>query len=263
MGEDKNTPILGKKIFFLHPSVLVQNEIVTELAQLEHEVYVVRDEDRLAKVLRAYADAIVFCSVDETLSPQKWEAWIRKIMGDEATRSVSIGILSNGNDDEVRRLYLNTLGVSCGFVCVKAEKNALIKTLSDILKAAEAKGRRKYLRADTRNEALTTLNLSRDGRFINGDIQDISVVGLSCVFERDPELEKNSVVSDVQLKLQSTLLKVEGVVFGSRTDAGGAKVYVIVFAPKMDPSVRPKIRAFIQKHLQTKMDVELGHNTSR
>ncbi|MDR2767977.1 MAG: PilZ domain-containing protein [Treponema sp.] len=262
MGEDKNTPVLGKKIFFLHPSAFVQNEIVAELAQLEHEVYIARDEDKLAKVLRAYPDSIVFCNVDETLSSQKWEVWVRKIMGEEATRTVSIGVLSNANNDEVRRLYLNTLGVSCGFVSVKAEKNQLIKTLSEILKAAEAKGRRKYLRADTRNEALTTLNLSLDGRFINGDIQDISVVGLSCVFERDPELEKNSVVADVQLKLQSTLVKIAGIVFGSRTDVGGVKVYVIVFAPKTDPSVRAKIRAFIQKHLQAKMDVELGQKTS-
>jgi hypothetical protein len=256
MGED-NTAILGKKIFFLHPSAFIQNDIMGGLAQMEHEVYVARDEEKLAKALANYPDSIVFCCIDETLSPQKWEGWVRKIMSGEATRTVSIGILSNTNNDEVRRLYLNQLSVPCGFVSAKIEKTKLLKILSDILKAAESKGRRMYIRADTRNESMTTLNISHDGSFINAAIQDISYVGLSCIFAEDPELEKNSLVTNIQIKLQSVLLKAEAIVFGSRSDDKGVKTYVLVFTPKVDPSVRAKIRSYIQKNLQTKMDLEL------
>jgi hypothetical protein len=256
MADDNNTSILGKKIFFIHPSVYVQNEIIAELVQQEHEVYVAKDESKLQKVLRNYPDSIVFASIDETLAAKKWEAWIRSLMMDSAAKTVKVGVLSNTNDNDSRRLYLNTLKVPCGFVPVKAETSRVVQTILEILKAVDAKGRRKYIRADTKSETMTTVNLSHNGNFITGVIQDISVVGLSCVFAEDPGLEKNSLFPDIQIKLQSTLLKAGGIVFGSRIE-GETKIYVIVFSPKIDPSVKVKIRSYIQKNLQAKMDVEL------
>jgi hypothetical protein len=91
--------------------------------------------------------------------------------------------------------------------------------------------------------------------FIKGAINDISTMGLSCVFQEDPELVKNSLCQNVQLKLQSMILKAEGIVFGSRTD-GVKKTYVIVFTQRTDPAVRSKIRKFVQSVLQTKLDAE-------
>jgi hypothetical protein len=253
---DENTPLLGKKIFFVHPSPFVQNEIIAEIVQHEHEIYVIKDEEKLKKILKNHPDSIVFSSIDETLSSSKWETWIRSVMGDEATKTVGMGILSNTNNEEARKLYVNTLQVTCGFVPVKLEKNKVIQTLLDILKAANAKGRRKYIRADTRGETMTTINIPNNSEFITGEIRDISVVGLSCVFSQDPILAKNSLLHDMQIKLQSVLVKAEGIVFGSRMEEAD-KVYVIVFTQKLDSSARTKIRAYVQKNLQSKMDAEL------
>ena len=252
-----DTVIVGKKIFFVHPSAFVQNEIVAELAQQEFEVYTARDETKLQKTLKKYPSSIVFASIDETLSAAKWEAWIRSVMGDEATQGVGMGILSNTNNEDARRLYLNTIQVNCGFVPVKVEKAKVIQALLDILKAADAKGRRKYIRADTRGETMTTVNMPVDNSYVDGAIRDISVVGLSCVFSQELALEKNSLLPDIQIKLQSVLIKAEAIVFGSRMD-GNDKVYVLVFTQKIDPSVRVKIRSYVQKNLQTKMDADLG-----
>jgi hypothetical protein len=123
----------------------------------------------------------------------------------------------------------------------------------DILKAADAKGRRKYIRATTENETNTTVNFPVNGTFVNGVIKDISVVGFSCAFDADPELVKNALFQDIQIKLQSQLIKAEGIVFGSRMD-GGTKIYVVLFTQRIDPEVRTKIRKFIQLNLQGKID---------
>jgi hypothetical protein len=120
----------------------------------------------------------------------------------------------------------------------------------------DAKGRRKYLRATSDNEAMTTVNFPLDSVFINGTLKDISTVGFSCAFERDPSLEKNAIFQNIQVKLQSQLLKVEGIVFGSRLD-GAAKIYVVIFTQRIDPDVRTKIRKYIQQNFQAKMDMEL------
>ncbi|MDR0599710.1 MAG: PilZ domain-containing protein [Treponema sp.] len=254
---DDNTGLTGKKVFFLHPSVFVQNEVIAGLAQQEYEVYAAREESKLQRVLGKYPDSVVFASIDEVLGADKWEAWIRTVMENAVTKTVSIGILSSANTAAARQLYLDVLHVPCGFLSLKSDVSKLMTALLEVLRAAEAKGRRKYIRADTRGETMTTVNLSlKDGRYITGDIRDISVVGFSCVFSEFVELAKNSLFSDMQIKLQSALIKAEGIVFGSRMENNN-KVYVFVFTYKVDFTVKAKIRAYIQKNLQAKMDAEL------
>jgi hypothetical protein len=84
-------------------------------------------------------------------------------------------------------------------------------------------------------------------------------MGLSCVFDEDPGLEKNSLCQNVQIKLQSMLLKIEGIVFGFRFD-GDTKIYVIVFTQRTDPSVRTKIRIYAHNVMQARLDAEFKGN---
>jgi hypothetical protein len=256
MADDNNPGILGKKVFFIHPSALTQNEIVSELSQQEYEVYIMRDGDKMTKILRRYPSSVLFASVDEVLQPKDWEAFIREIQENDKTKNVITGVIVNTDNDDAKRFYLNTLKVSGGYVSLKPDTGKAARIILEILKSAEAKGRRKYVRADTRNDSMANVNISLNGSYINGTILDISVVGLSCVFQTDPELEKNSLFPDIQIKLQSSILKAEGIVFGSRM-AGAEKVYVIIFTQKIDPMVRAKIRMYIQKTLQLKMDQEI------
>jgi len=253
---NENTEILGKKVFFLHPSAYIQNEIISALVQQEHEVYVLKDESKLMSVLRKHPQSILFACVEEVLEPKQWEALIRSVMGDAATKDVAVGVIVNNDNDALKRFYLNTLKVSCGFTAIKPDAVKAIKSILELLKAVDAKGRRKYIRADTRGDPAATLNLSYNGKYFNGAIRDISVVGISCVFKEEIELEKNSLFPDIQIKLQSAIMKVEGIVFGSRAE-GEEKIYVIILTQKIDPAVRTKIRSFIQKKLQAKMDQEL------
>jgi hypothetical protein len=253
-----NSPsdLLGKKIFFLHPSAVIQNEVAAELIQQEYEVYIIRDHAALRKVLKRYPDSIVFADIDEAMGEKDWEAWIRGVLSDPEISRVGIGILSVNNDEVLQRKYINSVKVQCGYTVLKSDLKNSIRQILDILKAADAKGRRKYLRAAMENEALTTMNLPLNGTFVNGTVKDISVVGLSCAFTEDPQLSKNTLFQNIQVKLQTMLLKVEGIVFGSRMD-GLSKIYVILFTQRIDPEVRTKIRTYIQRNLQVKMDAEL------
>ena len=78
---DDNAEVLGKKIFFLHPAALTQNEIIPELIQQEFEIYSLKDESRLMKALQHYPGSILFASIDEALQAKDWEILIRRIMG--------------------------------------------------------------------------------------------------------------------------------------------------------------------------------------
>ncbi|MDR1286574.1 MAG: pilus assembly protein PilZ [Treponema sp.] len=256
MDESRQTDLLGKKIFFLHPSAIVQNEIASELTQQEFEIYIIKAHNTLKRVLEHYPDSIVFADIDERMSEENWEDWIRDVMKDPKTAAVKIGVLSANGDENLRRKYINMVRVEAGYTVLKADLPSSIKQILEILTTAGAKGRRKYIRAVTDNETTTTINLPLNGTYVNGTIKDISVVGLSCAFDEDPGLAKNTLFQNIQIKLQSALLKAEGIIFGSRMD-GLTRIYVILFTKRTDPEVKVKIRKYIQQNLQAKMDGEL------
>jgi hypothetical protein len=255
MDSDNVSEILGKKIFFLYPSAIIQNEVAYELVQQEYEVYTIRDQTNLPKALALSPDSIVFINIDDGLPEKEWETWIRGIQGKPATAAVGIGILSSTANEALQKKYVNTLKVQCGFTVInKSDTLKSIKQIYTILQAENARGKRKYLRAASENETQATINMPHQGMFIKGVIKDISVVGLSCAFEGDPMLDKNSLCQDMQIKLQSVILKTEGFVFGSRME-GTEKDYVFLFTQRIDPEVRVKIRSYIQGMLQAKMDI--------
>jgi len=256
MAECEKSDLLGKKIFFLYPSALVQNQVVAELAQEEFEVYVIKDENKIRHALENYPGSIFFASINEAMKESAWVELIQGIQKKSETTSVNIGIIASSNDETTKRKYLELLTLQCGYTVIKSDASAATKQLITILNAANAKGRRKYIRMIINNEANAVVNLPLNGTFINGSLKDISVVGFSCAFPDDPGLKKNSLFGDMQLRLQSQLLKAEGIIFGSRND-GSEEVYVVLFSQRTDPSVRSKIRKYIQAQLQHTMDEEL------
>jgi hypothetical protein len=255
MDQENSVDILGKKIFFLYPAALVQNEVVEELVQEEYEVYVIRDEERLKRILAKYPDSVVLVNIAEHLAEEAWEAWIRDVMTNPATAGTAIGILAPALNETVRNKYVDTLKAPCGYIQVRTDFRTLIKQVLSALKAVNAKGRRKYIRVAPDNEATSSLNFPSNNGYVKGTIKDISAMGLSCVFDEDPNLGKNSLCQNVQIKLQSILLKIEGIVFGFRVD-GDIKIYVIIFTQRTDPSVRTKIRSYAHNVLQARLDAE-------
>ena len=256
MSENENLSLLGRKIFFLHPSALTQNQIISELTQEEFEVYVLKDEALLKKALAAYPDSIVFASIYEFLKEGAWEELIRGIKQNPETSKVDIGVIASGTDEGMKRKYTLEFNLRCGYTVVKSDYAAAVKQLINHLNNVNAKGRRKYIRMIMDKETNATVNLPMNGTFVNGTIKDISVVGFSCVFAEDPGLTKNGLFGDIQLRLQSQLLKAEAIVFGSRME-GTEKINVLLFSQRVDPEMRTKIRKYIQSHLQSRMDEEL------
>jgi len=247
----------GKKIFFLYPTVAVENKVITELVQQEYEVYIAKNKDTIRRVLRDHHGSIVFVDINEQMKETEWEAWITAVKNAQDTKDTAIGIVTSNDDEQIKRKYLLTIKV-CGYTVLKFDLDKAVMHLIEVLQALDAKGRRKFLRATTTKDSNVTLNLPYNGKFINGNIRDISVVGISCTLDGNPEIPKNTLIKDIQVKLQSSIIKIEGIVFGTRSEGEGYETnYVLLFTQRIDPEVRTKIRKYIQHNLQSKMDNEL------
>jgi hypothetical protein len=249
-----SSEIAGKKVFFLYPSVIMQNEILTELAQQEYEVYVAKDHIHLMRSFKRYPDAIVYVNFDDGSPKSDLERWIDTLHS--SAPAVSVGVFSSNNEEEFKKKYTDNPRIACGLMNLKLDMHKAVPKIVETLEGMNVKGRRKYLRASTDSEGIATVNIPHGGNYINGSIRDVSVVGISCMFESDPFLKKNTLFKDIQVRLQSMLLKAEAVVFGSRVEYGNT-IYVLLFTQRVDTEVRAKIRKYIQQNLQHKMDYEL------
>ena len=246
----------GKKIFFLYPTNSIKNQIIAELAQNEYEAYAAKDHAKLTRALRNFPDSIIFINIEEKISYQEWENWIGTTR--TTAPAVKFGIFSSSNDEEFKNKFIKSNRITCGLLPLKPDMTKAAEKILETLGTMDVKGRRKYLRATTDREAKAIINIpTGGGDFLNGVIKDISVIGVSCVFDHDPGLKKNAHMKDIQIKLQSMLVKVESVVFGSRENSG-EKIYVMLFTQRVDPDVRVKIRKYIQQNMQSKMDLEIN-----
>jgi len=250
-----HTDLVGKKVFFIFPTAYVQNQVITELVQHEYEVYSSRDPKRLAHALKKYKDSVVFVNIDEGMREPEWEKWIHTLMS--ALPEINIGVFSTSSDEKFKEKYLDTLKIKCGYYNSKLDMSKTTVKVLEVLETMNVKGRRKYLRANTEAESVATINMPISSGFAKGTVRDVSVVGVSCTFTEDLPIHKNELIKDIQIRLQTMLLKVEAVVFGSRLD-GHEKIYVLIFTQRIDPEVKIKIRKYIQQNMQHKLDHEIN-----
>ena len=256
MAENENSLFFGRKIFFLHPPLLIRNYLIKELGQDEFEVYIARNESSLRQVLAKFNNSIVFACINEGMRENEWDDWIRGIAGGQGYSGVDIGIVISIADEIVMRKYLENARVRCGVTVLNADTGGIKNRFISILNSVNAKGRRKYIRALFDNAADASVNFPMNGTYVSAAIKDISAAGFSCSFRDDTELSKNSVFKDIQIRLQNQIIRADGIIFGSRND-GAEKSYVVLFDQYMDNETRTKIRQFIQSVLQKIMDNEL------
>jgi len=253
--EKQDSDITGRKIYFLFPTASVQNQVVIELVQQEYEVYVIKDSNRMLRYIKKYPDSAVFVNIDEGMGYAEWEKWVAGV--NTSFPDTIIGIFTSKNDEELHKKFTGVHCIKCGVTLLKVDMTKTAVKIVEMMNEMNIKGRRKYLRATLERETNASMNMPYGGDYLSGTIKDISIVGFSCSFETEINLPKNSFIKDIQIKLQSVLLRVEAIVFGSREEEGQRK-YVMLFTQKVDTEMRTKIRKYIQTNLQARMDSEVG-----
>ena len=250
---------VGKKVFFLNPHSVIQDELVYEIVKNEYEAYLVFDHTKLVQMLRESTEAIVFINVDaDSMTEPEWERYVKNIMQDNSL-DIKIGILTYNSDPDLSRKYLMDLGVPCGFVVLKLGIEQSRKIILKTLKANEAKGQRKYVRAVcVPNTA--TFNVKYGNSLIKGSINDISSVGMSCFFDSTHEIKKGTLFKEVQLILKGKIVRVDAVVMGKRNMDNGRSLYVMLFGKTIAPADREKIHKFIYEALQHNLNARMGLN---
>ncbi len=251
--------LLGKKVFFIYPHSVIQNKLVQELIDREYEVYFIHDHNKVESICEYYTSPILFINIDEGLEEYQWEKLIRHLSEKESSSHAKFGIVTYNENIVLKKKYLMDLMVPCGFITLKLGLSESTEIIINTLKANEVKGKRKYVRAKcTHNEA--KLNVSVKGKLYDGDVVDISSVGMAITFVREVSLKKNSYLKDIQLKLKGILLRVSAIIVGYREVEGEKTLYVLIFDKNVNLDMKSKLRSFISKTLQSEMERKLQIN---
>lgn len=256
MGGEGAKAITGRKVFFLYPHSVIQDEMVEELIAKGFEVYFLHDEKKARRLLKKHSDAIVFINIDEALPEEEWQEYIRTLMSAPETAGVGVGVLTYNESRALAEKYLMDLMVPCGYITLSLGLRQSTDTVLKMLEANEAKGRRKYVRVTCTGGSAATFNVRIGDQTHTGVIKDISLVGMACTFDRPVNVQLKKILPDVQLKLKTSLAMVSGVVAGIRRN--GDTQYVVMFGRKMLSGTREKITRFVHTSLQEIMERELA-----
>ena len=242
----------GKKIFLLYPQSVIQQDMLDILIMAGYETYIILDAERAKKLLTKFPGSIMYINIDERFKEKEWEKYIRGIMEDEATKDSMLGILSYNQDKALMKKYLMDLALPCGYVQLKLGIKESTKIILGALEATEARGRRKFIRADCEDDLNATINIKSGSGFMNGKILDISSAGIAAKFDKFENLASNTMLYDIQLKLRTGLIRTDMIYMGKRMDRH--HVYILLFEPKMTQENKLTIYRYVKSCLQKYID---------
>jgi hypothetical protein len=247
----EQAPIEGKKVFFLYPLSVIQDDLVDDLIMQGFEIYILQDHKRARKLIERFPGSIMFINIDERLAEPEWEAYIREIQENPSVKT-RLGILSYNTDRELMKKYLMEIMVPCGYVQLKqgAKESAVI--IRNALLANEAKGRRKSFRAVC-EEGSGIMNFKGDSWSINGAILDISSAGFAAKMDHSQAPDKNALLRKVQLKLRGSPAMVDLIYLGPRYD--DPDIWILLFDPtSVTDDAKRVINHYIKLCLQRLID---------
>lgn len=247
--------ILGKKVFFLYPPPVL-TEIIEELARREFEVYLTREHEKLKRFVVSSPDSIVFLNLDDGLEEAGWLSYAESLK--KEAPSVGVGVITLNDNDELREHYLMNLEVRCGFVILKIGAAKTAEILTKTLEANEARGRRKFVRADC-VPGLASCAVDFEGATIRGGLTDLSSAGMAVRFEGGISMKVGTVLRDISITVKGQRLLASGVVVAKREDSPeNAGVHVLMFDPSsLDDARRDKLKIIVFKINQAAIDLVL------
>ena len=250
-AEASKVDLFGRKIFFLNPAYSVRNEVITELQNEEYEVYIIESYRDAKNLLRLNENAILFINVDAQLAMNSWYNFIRTFEKEDVLSSIYVGIISERIRPADSELFLTTAQIPAGITMLDTDMKFITESILGILKEANAKGRRQYVRANLSHDKEASLFWNHGTKMHQLKLLDISSVGMSVTVP--PALAqivgKNFILRDVTLRLGSKQIVIEAVVFAVKEIPDGI-MWVLLLLPNTSTKTRSIIRQYVSETFQ-------------
>lgn len=244
--ESRENPLFGRKVFFISPSYVIDKYLIEKLRQNEYEAYILRDIKKVKGLLAKFPDSMCFINIDEGFSYSAWFNFMKSFQLSQELSSIYLGILSNSATWEDKDKFLMNIKLPGGF-------NQFDKTetfLNDFMKILDlngAKGRRKFLRLDTRGLNDVSGYMNSEGKLYAVNIKDLSSAGFAITYRQElmSLFQKNTLIRDMSLSVGRKTMICSCIVFNTQANPDGTAMSVLMLTNENPEETKIYIRNFI------------------
>lgn len=253
--EGRENTVFGRKVFFLNPTLSIQNVFVRKLQDLEYEVYTIENYADAKPVLSEYEDAICFINIDDQLTYKQWFNFIKSFESDSSLDTVLLGVISEKIRPHEKEEFLLKTKLAGGFISTQKSLDVAYDTILKILDINGAKGRRKYVRLDCSVLDNVEFSCALNNKLYFPKLEDISSVGFSCRIEHSlvAFFRKGLKCSSVNIRLGIRRIFCSADIFAVKPEPDSS-IVVFLFDENTPLSERDKIKKFIALTLQERMN---------
>lgn len=243
--------IYGRKVFFVNPSMSFEASVIERLRLMEYEVYAIEDYRKVKHLLRKNADSICFFLIENQLSLKGWHNFIKSFEEEGVFSPLDVGILIPDLPDDKQANFLAELQYDAGLIKLNQDQESMFHEIVKALDAKNAKGMRKYVRANCLNDSQADLLWLKDNKMFKLKIIDISSVGIAAKLSNSQAnaVFINQIIDGVTLNLKNVQTSVD-IKISAIKAAGDFLLVVIMFDTSTSPEAINKIRGYIANNLQ-------------
>ncbi|MBQ2528787.1 MAG: hypothetical protein II547_00890 [Treponema sp.] len=228
----------GRKTFFVAPDLTLLPEMYMEEYMTHgYESYIINDDrycpiDRKVElIISMFPSSIFFFYVDAKIEGLEWRKFIYGLQREHGNEALFGVLYSKSKSEEERKqlenFYLFDVGIQCGCVGLDFQHKKNFPLIDNILKANQAAGRRKAIRAIC--SGASEVSFVRDNKQYRGKISDISLNHFSCTLY-DGSLPLYSKIKDMMLVIDGVHIQTNGVLLMQRKIGEDEVLNVFIFS---------------------------------
>ena len=221
--------ISNRKVFFLHPQAVVQDELVRALIADNFEAYLLRNHVSARMALRDYPDSILLVQVDSGLDEQKWIEYANDLKANPLFARLTICVLSVSGIDEIKRSYLNrSTNFSYGFTYGGYDFSVIYPLIKEMLEDEKTNPPRISIKGGAPEKLKASVVFTRDGNRYEGWLREISISGLTCKIEgKEPLYPSEIPIPAIIITYNQTQFTVSGRIAGNH--GNDDSIHLILF----------------------------------
>lgn len=244
--ESRENPLFGRKVFFISPSYVIDKYLIEKLRQNEYEAYILRDIKKVKSVLAKFPESMCFINIDEGFSYSAWFNFMKSFQLSQELSGIYLGILSNSATWEDKDKFLMNIKLPGGFNQFD-KTETFLNNFMKILDLNGAKGRRKFLRLDTRGLNDVSGYMNSEGKLYAVNIKDLSSAGFAIIYRQElmSLFQKNTLIRNLSLTVGRKTMICSCIVFNTQSNPDGTAMSVLMLTNENPEETKIYIRIFI------------------
>lgn len=244
--ESRENPLFGRKVFFISPSYVIDKYLIEKLRQNEYEAYILRDIKKVKSVLAKFPESMCFINIDEVFSYSAWFNFMKSFQFSQDISGIYLGILTDSATWEDKDKFLMNIKLPGGFNHFD-KTETFLNNFMKILDLNGAKGRRKFLRLDTRGLNDVSGYMNSEGKLYAVNIKDLSSAGFAIIYRQElmSLFQKNTLIRNLSLTVGRKTMICSCIVFNTQSNPDGTAMSVLMLTNENPEETKIYIRNFI------------------